>query len=114
MSNAQKPGTAAQQGRVWFPFSDQTNWQPSVPTPWLGGMIVPLLPSTGITTHANPNFAVAHGLNRKPRFCQVLDAWTNANITQPIPRSTVSTGWNSQNAYFNMPSFAAPIILFFA
>jgi|GEM_PF-5705899 len=114
MSNTQKPGTAAQQGRVWFPFSDQTPWRPSVPTPWLGGVIVPLAP-TGLVAHGNANLAVAHGLNRKPRFCLVLDAWTNVNVTQPIPRATgASTGWNSTNAYLNMPSISAPVTLFFA
>ena len=103
----------ADEGRVWFPFSDQTAWRPSVPTPWLGGMIVPI-PSNGLVASGNPNFAVAHGLNRIPRFALVLDAWTNKNVTQPIPRSTISTGWNQQNAYLNMPSISAPVILFFA
>ena len=113
MSNAQKPGNPNLQGRIWFPFSDQTPWYPSVPTPWLGGMIVHV-PSTGLVTAGNPNLAIAHGLNRVPRFALVLDAWTNANVKQPIPRSNISTGWNTQHAYFNWPSMSQPVTLFFA
>ena len=77
-----------------------------MPTPWLGGMVVPISGGSG-----SVNLAVLHGLNRKPRFAWVLDCGTNTNIKSPPTHG--ATAWNSTTAYLNWPSAAAGSILFF-
>lgn len=96
-------------GKPQFPFADQIAFSPSVPTPWLGGMVIPISNGAG-----GPNIAIAHGLNRIPRFSWLLDAWTNTNVKHPIARG--STPWSPQYAYLNLPSTSGghPILVFFA
>lgn len=77
-----------------------------MPTPWLGGMVVPISGGAG-----SLNQAVLHGLNRVPRFCLVLDAWTNVNIKSPPARGT--TPWTTTTAYLNWPSASQRSLLLF-
>lgn len=94
-----------------FPFGDRIPFpsqagMPSVPMPWLGGMVVPI--SAGA---ANVNRPVDHGLNSVPRYCDVLDIGQNVAFPTPLPRGT--TAWNTKQAFLNVPSLGQTVILFF-
>lgn len=100
-----------------FPFDDQHPFpgrqnEPSIPTPWLGGMLVPVAPSP-----VNANKPVKHYLNRTPRFCWVMDIDQNPNniygtsLTSPLPRGV--SNWDYNNAFLNWPSTGYPVLLFF-
>lgn len=89
------------------PYADAIPFSLTTPTPWLGGMVIPV-PGTA----ANANLPVAHGLRRIPRFCWVVDHGRNAGPTTPVTRG-ISNAWTTATAWLSWPSTGDTTLLFF-